>query len=376
MRKRKLIIIHFQPLERFPPVMNLLDFLSAKNDKNIVTITTKNKKESLLQEYTNTSIRIIRTPAIVPKSFFRLFNYLRFYGYSLWLLIRLKPSVVLYFETLSSWPALIYKRLRKNNLNLLLHCHEYTSPKDYNDMWLVRMMHRMETKMYPTSYKWISHTNQVRMEQFKKDHDLPNVNPGIFHIMPNYPPKSWANYQSDFMLSDKIRLVFVGSLGFENMYLKEIVNWITLNKDRISLDFYSYNIDQKAQKFLNSVPHDSIQFHEGCSYNELPSVLKKYDVGLVLYKAYNFNHINGISNKVYEYLACGLDVWFPKDNTYMLSIVRENEFPKIIALDFKNLVSFDYKNSVERNCLDKSSNNYFAENIYEEISNEINVLIK
>lgn len=375
-KKQKIVIIHFQPLERFPPVMNLLDFLSSRKEMDIVVCATKNIKDNRLKKYQNEFITVIRTPGIIPGSVFRLFNYARFYLNSLWLLFRNKPRTVLYFETLSSWPALIYKKLNKNRVNLLLHCHEYTSPGNYNDMWLVRQMHKMETKMYPFYFNWISHTNEVRMEQFKKDHNLLDTKANIFHPMPNYPPKSWSKYQTNFGTSDKIRLVFVGSLGYDNMYLKETVDWVVKNKAFLTMDIYAYNIDKKAQNFLNSVKDDSIHFYGGTTYENLPQILQKYDVGLVIYRPYNFNHTFGISNKVYEYLACGLDVWFSEDNRYMLTIARENSYPKIIAVDFNNLENFDFKKAIKRDFLKPSPQKCYAENIYQELSNTIDLLAK
>ncbi|HET7115232.1 MAG TPA: hypothetical protein VFI29_01995, partial [Hanamia sp.] len=259
------------------------------------------------------------------------------------------------------------KKLKGNKVNLLLHCHEYTSPENYNDMWLVQKMHKMETKMYPVSYVWISHTNEVRLEQFKKDHDLENVNKNIFHVMPNYPSRSWSSFKTDFGSTDKTRIVFVGSLGYDNMYLQETVDWVELNKDCFSLDIYAYNIDKKAKNLLDSINNNCINHYQGFDYKELPFILKKYDIGLVLYKPYNFNHVNGVSNKVFEYLACDLDVWFPKDNTYMLSMVREKSYPKILGLDFTNLPGFDFKNALKRDGMDYHSDNFFYETIYKEI---------
>lgn len=48
-------------------------------------------------------------------------------------------------------------------------------------------------------------------------------------------------------------------------------------------------------------------------YYELPKELIKYDIGLVLYKGHIPNYIYNVPNKVYEYLACGLQVWYSKD---------------------------------------------------------------
>lgn len=350
-------------------MINLLNYLGDTTDTPVVVISTSDKKGSPLKPYTRKweNITVKRTPGIIPGSFLRLFHYAAFYLYNLFLLIKIKPVSVLYFETLSSWPALMYKKFRGDKVKLLLHCHEYTSPENYNDMWLVEKMHRMETKRYSYAYKWISHTNEVRMEQFKRDNSLQDANPDIFHAMPNYPSKSWASYKNEFGSAKKIRLVFVGSLGYDNMYLQEIVDWVLSNNDFLSLDIFAYNIDEKAKYLLDSISNNSINYYKGRDYQELPVLLKNYDIGLVLYKPYNFNHINGVSNKVYEYLACGLDVWFPKDNTFMLSLVREEVYPKIIALDFKSLSNFDFKKAVKREGLNNKPGNYFYENVYEEI---------
>ena len=367
--KRKVVIIHFQPLERFPPVLNLLNYFGDNNELDLTVISTLNNEEKSLKSFTHPNIRIIRTPGIRPGSLFRLINYCRFYLGSLWFLLNIKPHIVLYYETLSSWPVLIYKKVRKKKLKVFLHCHEYTSPENYNDMWLVKQMHKMETRMYP-SFSWISHTNEVRLEKFKEDHFLNKMDKSVFHLMPNYPPRKWSLFQTEFGSGSKTRLVFAGSLGYDNMYLKEIVDWVILNKEFVSVDFYSYNVDDKARNYFDSLETDCIQFYGGCDYNDLPGILQNYDVGLVLYKPYNFNHINGISNKVYEYLACGLDVWFPTDNTYMLSILRKKEWPKILALDFSHLNDFDLIKAVNRQRLNEAENLNFAENVYSEIYNE------
>ena len=368
-KSERLFIIHFQPLERFPPVQNLLRYLANHIKGKITVITTANKSGSGLSPYKSHSdnLKIRRTPGIIPGSFFRIVNYAGFYLYSLLLLIKTRPQSVLYFETLSSWPALVYKKLRGKKVRLLLHCHEYTSPADYKNMWLVQQIHEMEKKMYADAYAWISHTNEVRLEQFKKDHFLENVDTRLFHTMPNYPPKSWSAFQTDFHSKEKIRLVFVGSLGYDNMYLQETVEWVMQNEAHLSLDIYAYNIDQKARDLLQSITTECINYYQGCDYSELPAILQNYDVGLVLYKPYNYNHINGISNKVYEYLACGLDVWFPKDNSHMLSIEREIQYPKVLAVDFKNLSHFDYCKAVRREGISCCEDGYFYEKVYEEI---------
>jgi hypothetical protein len=56
-----------------------------------------------------------------------------------------------------------------------------------------------------------------------------------------------------------------------------------------------------------------INLFESINYFKLPEVLIKYDVGLTIYKGFIPNYIYNVPNKVFEYLACGLKVWYSKD---------------------------------------------------------------
>jgi hypothetical protein len=372
MRKKiaPIVIIHFQPLELYPPVCNLLNYLAKNSNDRILVVTTKNKKENKLGLYKNTSksILIKRLPAIVPTSVLRLFQYFFFYANSLRLLLKHQPKSVFYFETLSSWSPLIYKKMKGSKVKLLAHYHEYSSPQEYtNNMFLVKAMHKQEIKMYNDAYQWISQTNEVRLQKMINDHHLESRDQAVFHTMPNYPSKYWVNRKINYGIFKKIRLVYLGSLGYETTYLKQLTNWVIKNKEHFTLDLYSHNIDEKAKDYLGSVHNASIQLHSGINYEELPDVLNKYDIGLVFYKPVSENWIQNAPNKVFEYLACGLDVWFSKTMTYTLSIATEETFPKIIPVDFEKLMEFDFEKAVNREGLVYKESNFFCENVYPDI---------
>jgi hypothetical protein len=151
------------------------------------------------------------------------------------------------------------------------------------------------------------------------------------------------------------------------MYLKEISEWVLQNKASLSLDFYSNNIDYKAKNFLQTVKDDCITFHGGCNYEDLPLILKEFDVGLVIYKPVSDNWIYNVPNKVYEYLACGLDVWFAKTLICTLSITREDVYPKILPVDYQNLNHFNYKEKLNRVGLCYHQPDFYYEDVYGEI---------
>lgn len=374
--KKKLapiVIIHFQPLELYPPVCNLINYLAINSNYRIIVISTKNTNKKNVQFFRNNSKQVVikRTSGIVPTSGLRLFHYLFFYLNSLSLLLKYQPKSVLYFETISSWPVLIYKKMRAK-VRLLAHYHEYISPQEYSqNMLLVKTLHRREAKMYSHFYHWISQTNEVRLQKMVSDNRLESIDQCVFHTMPNYPSRYWANSKPDYGILKKIRLVYVGSLGYDTTYLKELTEWVIKNKEHFTLDLYSHNIDEKAKKFLESVQNDFIQFHGPVNYQELPEVLANYDVGVVMYRPVSDNWIQNAPNKLFEYLASDLDVWFSKTMTYAFSLRAEETFPKIIPVDFENLDEFDFKKAINRIGLFYKESNFFYENVYNEILEEL-----
>jgi hypothetical protein len=372
MKKRnRLFIIHFQPLELFPPAMNMIDFLSKEKDIDLLVSTNKKPNKNSLLPYKNEEVKIFRPTSISATGLLQYLNYVSFYITSLAYLLWHRPETVLYIETLSSWPAIIYKKIRGKRLRLMVHYHEYTEPRLYREgMLLSKWMHRIELRNYK-KYSWFSHTNPVRLKMFKDDGQLNHLNSSFFHVIPNYPSKSWLqNREKDFS-NKRTRLVFVGSLGYKNMYLQEVIDWLSKHRNEFSLDVYSYNIDKKAKEVLeNSVP-ENIRYRGGCDYQSLPGILAHYEIGLVIYKPFSQNTIHAVSNKVFEYLACGLDVWFSEDMGYTFKYVRETVFPKVIPVNFKQLSSFDYESAITRQGLKYEPSHFFYEEVYSGISSHI-----
>ncbi|MDQ2719756.1 MAG: hypothetical protein M3Z26_08365 [Bacteroidota bacterium] len=368
-KKKKIFIIHFHPLELYPPVMNMIDYLGKEKGIELIVVSNRKLSNNLLAAYIPPAgVKIYRPTSQKSLILLRYVNYMLFYIGSLFSLIIHRPEIVLYFETLSSWPALMYKKMKGKRIRLMVHYHEYTEPKLYEEgMFLSKWMYGFENKMYH-HFSWISHTNPVRMQMFKKDNSLEKMPENIFHIIPNYPSKSWLHsVKKNGLKPGKKRLVFVGSLGYENMYLQEVIDWLGKHTDDFSLDVYSYNIDDKAKEVLEINNFKNIRYCGGRDYQSLPTVLSNYDIGIVIYKPFSQNTIHAVSNKVFEYLACGLDVWFSIDMTYTFNYVRKDVFPKLLPVNFMEFDSFDPGRAIAREGLSYDPGIYFYENIYPEI---------
>ena len=183
------------------------------------------------------------------------------------------------------------------------------------------------------------------------------------HVFPNYPPKSW--WRKDKVHSgDIVKCVYVGSLSLKDTFVKEFCEWIQRQNGKVTFDIYCFNFHQEVKDYLSQLHCQWIRFsEEGVAYNDIPQVLNNYDVGLLLYRAYSLNVRWCETNKFYEYLICGLDVWYPKEMLLLHEMDKSQFAPQIKEMDFSNMDTFD--ESVKTGIVDNSTYHWFAEDVYE-----------
>jgi len=367
----RMSLIHFQPLELYPPVMN---FVGCKT-------TTATGPE--LDVYTtwctagisrftpgDANIRIYRYGARkkTHNGLSRAWHYWRFYLLTLGRLFLTRPATVIYFESISAFPACIYKLFINRKARVFIHYHEYMTPQEYaGGMRLVKWFHRLEKKIYSRS-SWISHTNNARMERFV--HDMEGVVIPHRHILPNYPPKSWQT--SPRTLSRRpVRAVYVGSLSLDTMYTREFARWVISRQGEIIWDIYSLNTTPEVVEFINSLPGGLVNLYPGIDYDRLPQVLSNYDLGVILYTGHLPNWIDNAPNKLFEYLSAGLDVWVSAVMTGSLPYVTTTTYPRVLAVDFLRLDTMDLRQSTDREGLSCSQPAWNCEEVYRPLWNEL-----
>jgi hypothetical protein len=368
----RLAIIHFNPIERYPPVMNWLNYLAGHTDgrTEVMVLTMASPPGQAAFRSPAPFIRIKRAGNLSGRSAASKYrNYLTFYLSAIGRLAGWRPDAVLYYETLSAYPAILYKRIINHGSRLLVHYHEYMSPKEYLEgMTLIRWGHKLEKKAYP-SYDWISHTNDDRMAMFIED--LKGVRLPHTHTLPNYPPRSWRSEKQENGAGSPVRLVYVGALSLETMYTRVFAGWILGQRGKVVLDIYSGNMSGETGEFLSSLNSPHIRFCGRIDYFDLPGVLRNYDVGVILYNGYIPNHVYSVSNKLYEYWACGLDVWFPEKISSSMAMVTTDSYPKIVAIDFEKLETVDLEATTDRTGLLYRPCPYYDETPFEPLLAEV-----
>ena len=345
----KIAIIHFAPLEFYPPIQNLLNELAREGGKTTIEVFTTRPVRTVLLPFGTSSDQIKLTR--IGKSDMRLSPFLRYINYFLFFssvllrMLRCRYKKVMYFETISSWPAYVYKRFFDKACEIFIHYHEYTSREEYrHGMKLVRYFHRLESWLYPRAV-WVSHTNAFRMDRFKED-----IYPDVIHnpqIVPNYPPLKWRT-EANQISKLPLRVVYVGALSLSTMFVEKFATWILGQEGRVTWDLYSYNVKADVPLFFERLNTPWINLKPGIDYDQLPAILREYNVGVILYKGHIPNYVLNAPNKLFEYLACGLDVWFPEVMTGSMDYVNKNGFPKVISIDFNNLNKFDMVAAIER----------------------------
>jgi hypothetical protein len=356
-----ILILHFSPLELYPPIQNLLGQLDKSSQNVNVRVITTRASGVDLPPFTlhSNRIKIVRygKSGRIPNLVARYLNYLKFHLGAIFDLFTYKPSRVLYFETLSSLPVVIYKALLRTSAKVYIHYHEYTSPKEYQAVKFMGFLHRFEKKIVPTA-AWVSHTNSYRLKLFEKDL-LPLRICNAF-IMPNYPPRSWYSPVRP-EIEHPLRIVYAGALSLSSMHTKEFAEWIIQQNGRVFWDIYSYNINEDAKQYFLELNSSYIKLIPGVGYNELPMILKNYQIGVILYKGVIPNHIYSVSNKLYEYLTCGLAVWFPAEITGSHEYVTENTYPEVVKLDFLELNDYNVDTIIDRSTRKLKEFDFFCE---------------
>jgi hypothetical protein len=356
------------PLEYYPPVTNFLNVI-VKHAFFVKVWTTRNTKKRIT--YHNEKLKTINRSPFPEKGdnvLKRLFKYFCFNISCFIGLVKYKPEAIVYYESYSVYPVFLYMKFFGKATKLYIHYHEYEDQENYkNGMKQVKYYHKLEKEFLYKKATWISQTNTDRIQMFASDH--PKLPSGILKVVPNYPPQDWLRHTNLIKPNGHtvIKTVYVGSLSLKDTFIKEYCDWVLKQNGKVYFHIYAYNLHDDTIEYLKSLNSDYIVFYtKGVEYNKMPALLADYDIGLILYKAHTKNYKYNAPNKLFEYQACGLKVFYPDVMLGIKPYLTEN----IIPLNFKNMTSIDalvpnFRTSVA------SATSYTAEEAFKELLHEL-----
>lgn len=371
----KIAIIHFLPLEYYPPVTNFLNIISSEPEAIVRVYSSHNNKKRKV--YSNTSIKIARfkSSKSSQNGVIRLLLYIWFnLGVFIKLLV-FRPDRILYYETYSAIPALLYSLIFPTT-GIFIHFHEYFDKTWYkNGMRLLRIYHLLEVKYLFPYAAWISQTNERRLAMFQSDY--PQTNSENMFVVPNYPPAFWNKSKTLQIPGSIIKVVYIGSISLEKTYIREFCEWVIRLKGKVNFDIYAYNLSNDARQYLSSLGNKNIDFVEGgIEYDQIPNLLRQYDVGVILYKGTSNNFKFNATNKLFEYLVCNLDVWYPQQMEGCYQYDNSAGFPKVIRLDFDFLDQYDTDALIYKSGSIRQPMRYSAEDAFKPLINRLTKSLK
>jgi hypothetical protein len=273
-----------------------------------------------------------------------------------------QSGTVMCFESISVI-GLCVSNVFNHRQKLLMHYHEYFSIEEYRgESFLEFLGYKLEGSVLKKAL-WISHTNDDRLNLWAKDNS--NINPLVLKVFPNYPPSIWKNSNREIINQiNKIRLVHIGSLSIDSMYLNEVLSHFGSNSS-YSIDFYSHKFSQDVRDAIEL--HDNCKINGAIDYENIPKLKGLFDVGLVLYKGLSLNFKYNAPNKIFEYLALDLDVWCSDKLISAKRFERLNCYPKMIMVDYTAINQFDVERARSKVGLAYSPTPYTCETVFNEI---------
>lgn len=336
----KVLVLHWFPIEQFPPAQNLLNVLGAESGLEVVCCTTR--KQQVHNLFSNDAVRIKRSlfPSREANIVYRVVRFLLFPWICFWTALWNRPSVLVYYEPHSAFAAWLCV-LSNPRCRLMIHYHEYREPKTFLDRGnsLARLGHWLETYWLFRKAQWISHTNHDRIRLFLKD--CPAVSEHKLHALPNMPPRHWIAKGENRTTKNGIilRLIYIGAISLRDTYLEQLLTWFkSIHNNTVTLDLFINNIDSATENFLAQENQPGLTIHlGGVPYDQLPSILSKYDIGLILYRCNSINYVYNAPNKLFEYLSCGLNVIYPQQMLGVAPYARDECSPWVKSVDFEKL---------------------------------------
>ena len=357
--KTKVAIVSMSACEYLPPLISLMN--DSRWTQYDVKVFTTRWSKGKYPPYAGPRT-VYRTSTHFPTFWLiNLFDQLRFAIYTFLHLLLFRPAVILDIERGSSVPVLLYLILFRRTTRLFMHYYEYSTLEELSRCALPnRLAHRGEVALQKRA-SWISQCNEMRIRAYQNDYRLPD---GICHVIHNYPPATWQrHFRLQKTISVPVKAVFCGvRMDLETLYVREFSDYVIRQNGKLVWDIYLASPSREIEEFIRSLNSPWVHLYaSNIDYSQMPERLAKYNVGVILYKGITLNRKYVECNKFYEFLSCGLDVWFSSRMEAQHSLVTRDCYPKVVMLDFDHMEDVNLEQLISHENLQSNMPSYTAE---------------
>lgn len=329
-----LIAIYYHP-EAYPPTLNAIGELRKiaekisilyrphlpdvwKYPKNVQLMPAGKAMSSRAQEQSSLWIKILL--------------FAQFLNILAKTLFKEKPDIILLYDAI---PLLAYRLVRfvfRKKILVWYHNHdvsESTGMRKYAIGWWAAFLES-------SAFRWI---DLFTLPSKERAAYFPLASyKGAYFFLPNLPALRFYNtFQQVEKPQDELRLVYQGSINAEHG-LEELlaVLPIPISGKKLKLHILGKASDDYRKSFLEKAAtykvQDQVIFEGYISYSKLPLYTSSNHIGIGINKPQGIIYQTGgtASNKIYEYMACGLPVLY-----YDIPHYREHlqQYPWTFATD-------------------------------------------
>lgn len=317
-RKRILYVQYTNPAG-YPPLEHSSRLL-ASNGWDVLFVGTGSFGSDSLAFEPAPGIRVrklgFQSPGIIQK-----LQYLYFCFWCVSWAVRFRPGWIYASDMLACPAALLIKVL----CGVRIIYHEHDAPARRNETYFQRLQFRCRSACARRARACVI-PNAERARIFSAEHGVSNV-----LVVWNCPVEQEAGRTRE-PLRHGVRLLYHGSIVPQRVPIT-IIDALAQMPEDISFVLVGYEttgaqgyVDELFQRAREMGVRHRLMHRGSLSRSELMEFCRTCDVGLALLPGagedLNLEHLVGASNKVFDYLACGLPVIVPKSPQWEELFVR------------------------------------------------------
>lgn len=287
----KLCVVHYLPIEQYPPLQNLMEALGAQERMSSVIFCGSVEALEHHSQVVTENMVAYYSPFTHDGGWRQKCEFAK--RVRIESLKRQFDCVLAFGDELS---GLVCSRITSKVK--ALHLHELPPKLSFRNKYISKTLF-FEIVMLHFAirrFRWVSQVTPKRAEIFSRR----------FHVqcrnLFNFPPASFTSINLEKRENRRLRVIYVGSCNPISVQVSTLK--VLCRSQKVELSVLPTNTQGLEQlknlrgiKVLDRVP-----------YPELPGLLQQFDVGLILYNGHSDNMRFGVPNKLAEYLRCGLHV--------------------------------------------------------------------
>ena len=349
---RKAVVAVYSHVEFYPPTMNAINAMCS--DFEHIEILQRNTRKSYRTIQSNVSEtnsgEYITIQETQNKSYWwKLKSFYLFTKNFIKILKQDKPALVLIYDPIPLLSYRIASFFVNTKTKIWYHNHDLLTKNNvtkYSISWFAML----NEQVYINKVDVFTLPSELRKSYFSKyDNEI--------SMLPNYPSKKLIEMLKidEVSKGNNLKIIYQGVIKNEHG-LEEIIECLK-EYTNVELSIVGFGSEDYLKKLDGLIQNYNVQDRVKCypfydNYEDLLKFTAKHDVGVGLYKPLSeMNKTMGTaSNKIFEYIACGLRVLLVEDEFY------KELFYAYQCVEFTDINSDSIRNAIS-NCLKEKSNN-------------------